>query len=700
MKKIYLIGLPNAGKSTIFNKLTGSDVHTGNWHGVTVSVNSGVMILDNQKYMLYDLPGVYGLTPFSPEEAVTVREVLKNQDAIFLNVIDCNNLERSLNLTLQLLELRLNIIVLLNFWEDSKHRGVKIDDNALSQILGVKVTKFDKKCKKTSKNAKNDVIFTNFDSIMQYTQKWELDKVKNVLTQYCRDDLLLYNAIRVREGALDELWGCEIPLDVQAKLRHLILKDGVKTIFCDRKAYINKILDECVKLKSKEPYGYSKLDKIILNKYFAIPVFLVVMLCVFYLTFGFFGDFLSSVACFVIVDWLGGGLLTLLNLLSAPIWLTEFFNQAIIGGLGSVFSFLPQVILLFLFLEILEQSGYISRLAWLFEGIFSKIGLSGRSVFSLLMGFGCSTTAIPTTKTLQNKRARLKTILLIPFMSCSAKLPVFGAIAGAFFGSGSVLVIFGLYLLGIALAIAIALVMQKIYPTKPNEEILEFTPLRVPSIKKIFGIVGRNAWLFLSRIWTILLACTIIIWLCNNFTITFSYITIPEQQTSILESLSQLIAPIFAPLGFEWGVVCALFFGLVAKELTLSGIAVLNGVTNGNIASSLLDGSVVSFTSASCLAFLVFCLLYSPCISALIQIRQNVSRKVFWGYLVGQFALAYIFGAIAYGIGKMIEKVGIIDFAWLMLVCVLIIIVIEIAIISIFNKKDCGICRQCSINRK
>lgn len=700
MKKIFLVGLANAGKSTVFNMLTGSDVHTGNWLGVTVSASTASITINNQKYIVYDLPGVYGLTPFSPEESVTVREVLNHQDDIFLNIIDCNNLERSLGLTLQLLELGLNVVVGLNFVEDSRKRGVEIDAKALSRFLGVEVAFLERNSHSFKEIISNLIVRAHRVARPQYIDEWQLNDAKSFISQYCDEKFSTYNAIRLREGASDEIWNCEVPLNIQPKLRNFAMVDGVKVIASTRKKQINQIILNCLKKRANKPYGSSKLDKIILNKYLALPLFFCIMLAIFYITFGFFGDFLSEIASFIAVDWLGGGLLKLLEICSAPIWLVDFFRQAIIGGIGSIFSFLPQVILLFLFLEILEQSGYISRLAWLFDSVLGKLGLSGRSIFSLLMGFGCSTTAIPTAKTLQNKRARIKTILLIPFMSCSAKLPVFSAIAGAFFGAGSVLVVFALYLLGIAIALAIALIMQKVFPTTQSQEILEFTPLRVPSFKKICSIVGRNAWQFLSRIWTVLLACTIIIWLCNNFTITFEYISSPSEKTSILESISQFLAPIFAPLGFGWGAVCALLFGLVAKELVLSGIAVLNGIIDGNVASSLISGGVVTLTSASCLSFLVFCLLYSPCISALIQVRQNVSRKVFWLYIVLQFVLAYCCSFVAFGIGALINKVGFGQFAWLMLTVILVIIVIECAILSVFNKKSCTACSRCTICRK
>ncbi len=700
MKKIFLVGLANAGKSTIFNALTKSHVHTGNWHGVTTDSAKNILEILGEKYAIYDLPGVYSLTPFTPEESVTVREILNNQDALIVNIIDANNLARSLNLTVQLLELGLKVVVGLNFFDDAKKRGIEIDISALQNSLNCIVLPL------SLKNKKLIEIFSTF--IKQgkkleppkYIGGWQLERVYNSLNGVCKPEYNTYNAIRLREGAVDEIWGCEPTLNEQANLRNFAFFDGVKRIYVDRQKNIDKILEKCLINEGKIPYGSNKLDKIILNKYLALPCFLFVMLAIFFITFGYIGDILCRITEYLAVDVIGGGIIWLFNLLSAPIWLIDFFNQALIGGLGSIFGFLPQVVLLFLFLEILEQSGYISRLAWTLDSLCSRLGLSGRSVFSLLMGFGCSTTAIPTTKTIKNDNARKKTVLLIPYMSCSAKLPVYSALAGAFFGVNSVFIIFGLYLLGVGVAILLAFISQKIYPTITNIEVLEFTPMRMPSAKKVFSIVSTHTLEFLARIWKVLLACTIIIWFLDNLTLSFSYITDENAQNSILESIAKILAPIFAPLGFGWGAVCALLFGLVAKELTLSGIAILNNVSGSEVASSILGGGIVSFTPASVLSFLVFCLLYSPCISALIQVRNNVPKKMFWWYIVGQFCVAYIFALITYGIASLVTMLGLIESAWLCLAVVVVFIVLEIFIISLINKKNCGACNYCKINRK
>ncbi len=695
MKKIYLVGLPNAGKSSIFNKLTHSDVHTGNWHGVTVNKSIETVIIENEKYLIADLPGIYGLVPFSPEEGVSVSEILDNQDSIFVNVIDCNNLERSLNLTLQLLELGLSVTVLLNFIEDSKKRGVLLDSKSLANSLGITVENAYLNAKKLQKTFENIVKNAKKSQKITYLQRFDLNLAQNVVKEYCDEKYVLYNSLRLVEGDTDNFWKCTVPLKTQPTLKNYAIKNGLELLYNLRVQFIKKVMFCCVRAKPKA-YGSSKFDKIFLNKFTALPVFFVIMFIVFWFTFGVFGGFLSEIAVFL-VNFCGKGLFLLLTSLSAPVWLQDFVNNAIISGVGSVFGFLTQVILLFLFLEILEQSGYLCRIAWLMEAPLAKIGLSGRSVFSLLMGFGCSTTAIPTTTTLQNERARTKTAILIPFMSCSAKLPVYSAIAGAFFGGGSVLLIFSLYLLGIVVALLIALLIQKFYPTKYNDEMLEFTPFRNVKWSKIFAIVGQNSYRFIARIFTVLLACTIIIWFFNNFTITLEYITNPEIQHSILETISLLIAPIFSPLGFGWGAVCVLLFGLVAKELIISGIAVLNGVVGASIGASLWSGGIVSFTPESCVAFLVFCLLYSPCISALISLKNVVSKKVFWLYFVAQFGIAYLFSFICYKVSFLIAKIGFANLGWLLIVSIFVIAIICWFLIRLGNKRKCMGCNRCNL---
>ena len=675
MQQVYLVGNPNVGKSTVFNKLVGGNAHTGNWHGVTVTSESKKIKFNNKEYFVCDLPGLNGMMPYSPEEKVSVQAIINNTNAVFVNVIDLNNLERSLNLTLQLLELNLKVVILFNFANKTKNQKIEINKEKFENFLKLKTEYVNLKDRKFKNKVFNLIEKANYCT-PKYVQELKLEK----------SNLSRFDAILAREGLLDD----------EKLNKQYSTNFGLDKINKIRQDYIVQILKTCEYNSKSKEYGTSKLDKLLLNKYVAIPLFFAVMLLIFAITFGKVGGFFSDLVQLV-VDFCGAGLIKLLNILNAPEYVTNFFSEAIIGGLGSILCFLPQVLLLFLALDILEQVGLLSRIAWLLDPLLSKVGLSGKSIFSMLMGFGCTTSALPTTTALQNKMVRTKTALVLPFMSCSAKLPVYSAIGGAFFGAGNIFVIFGLYLLGIFLAFIFALISQKIMPTKFNDDVLEFTPLRLPRAREMFKNVLNKLLQFISKIWSIILIFTIVIWFLNNFTIKFEYIT-NSTQISILQNIANLIATIFSPLGFEWGAVVALLIGIVAKEMVLSSIAVLNGVTEAGVASSLLDiNSVVHFSTASCLAFLVFCLIYTPCISTLAQLKSLVPKKVFWLYLILQFVVAYVVSLIVYLIASLITGLQIDFIIWsILLACVIAISIFLVLKYFFINKKHCAGCNFCN----
>ena len=411
MQKVYLVGNPNAGKSTVFNKLVGGNAHTGNWHGVTVTSESKKIKFNNKEYFVCDLPGLNGMMPYSPEEKVSVQAIINNTNAVFVNVIDLNNLERSLNLTLQLLELNLKVVILFNFANKTKKQKIKINKEKFKIFLKLKTEYVNLKDRKFKNKVFNLIEKANYCT-PKYVQELKLEK----------SNLSRFDAILAREGLLDD----------EKLNKQYSTNFGLDKINKIRQDYIAQILKTCEYNSKSKEYGTSKLDKLLLNKYVAIPLFFAVMLLIFAITFGKVGGFFSDLVQLV-VDFCGAGLIKLLNILNAPEYVTNFFSEAIIGGLGSILCFLPQVLLLFLALDILEQVGLLSRIAWLLDSILSKVGLSGKSIFSMLMGFGCTTSALPTTTALQNKMVRTKTALVLPSMSCRAKLPVYSAIGGAFF---------------------------------------------------------------------------------------------------------------------------------------------------------------------------------------------------------------------------------------------------------------------------
>lgn len=629
-----MVGNPNAGKSTIFNKLTKSNIHTGNFSGVTVDATTKKVTHNFDKYSITDLPGIYGLTPSSQDEKNAVEAIERNQDALFVNVVDVNTLAKSLNLTIQLINRGLRVIVLLNFLNTAKKRKMTVDFDKLSTFLGVKVIALDCKAK-------------------DFTQEF-------------------YTAVARPYGRSQ-------------------IKCNTST-YIDRQNYIDKILRNVILTPPKDIYGYSRLDKILLNKYLGLPIFFAIMLFIFWLTFGVVGDCLSGLFG-TFFDILGGFFTKILTNCRAPEWVISFVEQAIIGGIGGVITFLPQILLLWFCLEFLEQSGYISRLVYLVEPWCKKLGLSGRSIFSLLLGFGCTTLAVPTVATINSPVAKIKTALLLPFMNCNAKLPVLGCIAGALFFTHKVLAIFALYLLGVVVAILVAMLLQVFYPTPRQSEIVEFCQMRLPSFGSLCQKSLATALAFLRKIWGLILCFSILIWFLNSFTINL--LPAESSDQSILATLSKLLAPIFYPLGFDWGAVVALVVGVVAKEMVLSTIAVLNASSLD--ASSLLDSaSVVHFDLLSGVAFLVFCTLYTPCISAIAQLRHVLPTKIFYLFIIMQLVIAYFVSFLARLFVSAVSTGGVSAILWVTVVSVVTISLFIYGLRRIFLSKRCRNCKFCN----
>ena len=630
MNNIFLVGNPNAGKSTIFNLLTGGNAHTGNWGGVTVEKESGILNAKGKKFYITDLPGIYNLCPVTTDEINAVRAIQENKGAVFLNVIDVNTLEKSLRLTLELRNAGLKVIVLLNLNKIAKKRGLSIDIKCLEKELSLPVIDVDLDKK------------TLIDKILI-----QIEKIKS-------------NSLLYKKSSTSEL-----------------VKEG------------RELAKKVILARPKTRYSYSSLDYILLHKIWGIPIFLSIMLLIFWLTFGIVGSTLSDS-----VGWLwqkfANMIVSILGTVNAPIWAVNFIDEAILGGVGGVLCFLPQIVLLWVCLEFLEQSGYIARLVWLVDPFCKKIGLSGRSVFSLLLGFGCTTLALPTVETIQAKKSRYKTAVMLPYLTCNAKLPVLGCVAGALFMGYSVLIIFGLYVLGVVVSLGLAFFMQKFSPTPATSEIIEFTPLRLPKWKEILRVSLATMVRFLRKIWGIILCFSILIWFLSNFTIELSLAKRTEE--SILASVANFLTPIFAPLGFSWGIVVALMVGIVAKEMVLSTIGVLCATDNLSLAL-INPSSVVHFDIFSGIAFLVFCLLYTPCISALAQLRSVLPRKIFWTTQVLQFGVAYFVSYLVMQAVRSLYIGGVANLLW-----VIIMAVVFVALLIVVLRK--GKCSRCMGNCK
>ena len=686
LKEVLLVGNPNTGKTTLFNLLTGANEHVGNWHGVTVEEKGRPFLCNDQKLKLVDLPGIYSMSALSYEEQVAIDYLRAHDKSKVINICDASNIERNLSLTLGLLEYGLDVVLVINCM--GAHPLCKVDCKKLSSILGIPVIEINAKTGQGIERLKS--------ALLQPHGEPPLPKYAKSLAKLCQnfacESRREFFAIKLLEK--DEKIAVEKNFDLAN-----LPSDSISLVAKERYDFIASIKSSCIKSSGKV-YGKSKLDKVFLNRFLAFPIFLLILCGVFYLTFFSLGKWLSELLSSLVdstlgsfAKWAAG------SLFGEQSWLYGLVCDALVGGTSTVLSFLPQVGLLFLFLSLLEDSGYLSRVAFASEDIFGKLGLSGKSIYTLLMGFGCSTTAILTARNMDDKKAKIKTAMLTPYMSCSAKFPIYVVIGGAFFGASNVFVILGLYLLGLAVALLLSYIYEKtILKSKEQSFILEFPPYRWSGIKRVFSVLWENIKTFLIRVGSLLIAMNVIVWLLGNFSFSFGYLPQTGGE-SMLESLGKILAPVFAPLGFgSWGAASALVAGFIAKEVIISSISMFNLVSNsGDIASSLSDPqSMVFFASpAAALSFLVFCLLYCPCISSTAVLGQEIGKKWTAFAVVVQFCLAYLTTLFVYNLALAVEKFGFWPVAGVIAVFVVILISIFKIIGAIKKPRACRGCKGC-----
>ncbi len=697
MINVNLVGNANTGKTTLFNSLTGAKEHVGNWHGVTVEEKARRYSFKGQEINIVDLPGIYSLTSLSYEEKVAVDYILKDPTRPVVNICDASNLQRNLYLTLGLMELGVPIVLAVN--QIDKKPLYKIDYAGLERQLGIKVVPINAGDKKSLTRLNEEIVSLKSKNVdykkPEYISSFKLDK--NILRGKVDDDLLDFYSIKLLEK--DEEVIKKFKLDAKS------LPDRIEEVAKARYNFIDKILASCLTSVGKV-YGRSKFDKIVMNRFLAFPIFLCFLAVAFYLTFFSIGAWCSDGLSFVLDAAFKPILSWLVGLFGQGSAIVSFFEVAIMGGLGSILGFLPQVALLFLFLSILEDSGYLSRVAFVFEDILGKVGLSGKSVYTLLMGFGCSTTAVLTARNMEDKNSKIKTGLLTPYMSCSAKFPIYAVLGGAFFGASNIFVILGLYLLGVAVAITLSFVLEKtLLKSKEQTFILEFPPYRSMSCKRVFSVLWDNVKLFLIRVGTLIISMNVIVWILGNFSFTFAYVP-NAGGASMLESLGKILSPIFIPLGFgSWGLVSALIAGLIAKEVIVSSIAMFNHVdeaTGGDIQASIKDPtSAVFFTSpAAVLSYLVFSLLYFPCLATTSVLSKEIGKKWTFIGIVIEFFVAYFVAMIVYNIARAIEVFGFAKVFVAFIIAVIIICAIVFLVKFLKKGKGCPYKNKCSKNCK
>ena len=666
MINAVLVGNPNTGKTTLYNTLTSSHEHVGNWHGVTVEEKAKVYSYNDQKIKLVDLPGIYSLSALSYEEQVSIDYIIQNHEDVFINICDENALEKNLYLTLSLMEYSCHVILVVN--RTNKRPLAKVNFSVLEKTLGLKVLVVDARDKESCKRINDEILAV-------YSDIKEGEKVKYILPYLKQIDVSKIDyALKARK--IDDLFFklklLENDENIKKKLKINENFDGFERIIELRYKYIDEIISKTSSKKTRIQ-GKSKADKILLNKYLALPIFLCCMCGVFYLTFFSLGQFLTEKFEFVLCKFFQTPIVNFIaKVFDENSWITGFFDKAIMGGLAAVISFLPQVVLLFFFLSLLEDSGYLSRVAFVFDDILSKVGLSGKSVYTLLMGFGCSTTAVLTARTMDDKNSKIKTSLLSPYMSCSAKFPIYAAIGSVFFGERNIFVIMGLYFLGLIVAIVISSIFERtVLKSQEQSFILEMPSYKMVSAKKILFNLVKNTKEFVLRVGSGILAMNVIVFILGNFSFTFRYL--PSGEGTILECFGKVLAPLFVPLGFgKWEIVSALASGVVAKEVVLSSLLIFSG-----------DSGLMSLFSGkgAVLSFLVFTLLYCPCLSTALVLKQEIGRKWTTIGVCVQFIVAYITSMLFYSIAVMIEKFTVLK------VTILIVIVISVILAVLYIKR-------------
>lgn len=663
-----LVGNQNCGKTTLFNQLTGSSQHVGNFPGVTVEKKEGT-ILKHKQATVVDLPGIYSLSPYTSEEVVTRDFLLSGQVDAIINIVDATNIERNLYLTLQMLELHLPTVLALNMMDEVRASSGYIDIKQLQEELGIPVVPISASKNEGVQELINCAIRTveekklpqkldfcsgpvhtaihSIAHLIEENAKSAGVPVRFAATKIVEADPYMQKRIHITEAQLD------IVGHIVTEMEKALDTDKDAALADMRYDFIENACSKAVKKggETKEQKRSDRMDKVLTNKYCGIPIFILIMLLVFWLTFGVIGPILS--------DWLAAGidwLSALTDQALTTIHVNEVIHSLIIKGIfvgvGSVVSFLPIIVTLFFFLSILEDSGYMARVAFIMDKLLRKIGLSGKSFVPMLIGFGCSVPAILATRTLASERDRKMTILLIPFMSCSAKVPIYALFTAAFFPvQYQPFVMIGLYILGIIIGILSALLFKKtLFKGKPIPFVMELPAYRLPSAKNVLLHMWEKAKDFLVKAFTVIFLANIVIWFLQTFDFTFNMVS--DASDSMLASIGKFIAVCFQPLGFgNWQAATALVTGLSAKEAVISTLAIL---TNANLNDAVAAAPALQQifpTMASVFSFLSFTLLYTPCIAATNTLRRELGKKreALFSVLY-QIVIAWIVAFIVYRI--------------------------------------------------
>lgn len=653
-----LVGNQNCGKTTLFNQLTGSNQHVGNFPGVTVDKKTGV-IKNRENTEVTDLPGIYSMSPYTSEEIVSRNFVLNEKPKAIINIVDATNIERNLYLTMQLLEMDVPMVIALNMMDELIGNKGAIDINKMESMLGVPVVpisaaknqgvqelvnhalhiaQFQEKpvqqdfCSKDDHGGAIHRAIHTVESIIEDHAENENLPVRFCATKVIEGDALIIKQLGLDQNELEMIEHVVVQMENEGKM------DRSAAIADMRFDFIERVCEKTVKKpqESKERRRSERMDKVLTGKWTAIPCFVLIMATVFYLTFNVIGAFLQNILEIGIdkLTILIGNLMNMANVNEA---IQNLVIEGIFGGVGSVLSFLPIVVTLFFFLSILEDSGYIARVAFFMDKLLRKIGLSGKSIVSMLIGFGCTVPAVMSTRTLPSRRDRRMTILLTPFMSCTAKLPIYAFFVSAFFPNKGGLIMTGLYFLGIVVGIFVALIFKStIFKGEAVPFVMELPNYRMPGLKNVAQLLWEKAKDFITKAFTVILLATIVVWFLQSFDFRLNLVT--DSSTSIMAKISSLIAPIFNPIGLgDWRIVTSFISGFMAKESVVSTMEILFGT-----------GITVALTKQAAASMLVFSLLYTPCVAAIAAIKRELGAKWAVSVVFFQCAIAWLFSFLVY----------------------------------------------------
>ena len=658
-----LVGNQNCGKTTLFNQLTGSKQHVGNFPGVTVDRKDGV-IKGHNNTLITDLPGIYSMSPYSSEEIVTREFVIREKPKGIINIVDATNIERNLYLTMQLLELGFPMVVALNMMDELRENGGSVLVNEMEEALGVPVipisaakaegieeliqhaihvAKYQEKPLETDFCRKEEGVHRGIHAVMHliedHAEKAEIP-VRFAASKIMEDDEKILEQLNLTENEKNLLE------DISRQTEEETGLDRAASIAQMRFAYIEDVCSESVikPKESREHLRSRKIDRFLTGKYTGIPAFVGIMAVVFWLTFNVIGAFLQGL--------LESGITALTDVVDHAMTAAHVNSvvhslviDGIFSGVGGVLSFLPIIVTLFFFLSLLEDSGYMARVAFIMDKLLRKLGLSGRSIVPMLVGFGCTVPGVMASRTLPSERDRKMTILLTPFMSCTAKLPIYAFFTAAFFPKRGALVMIGLYVFGIVMGILMALIFKKTaFKGEAVPFVMELPNYRLPGAKNVGHLLWDKAKDFLQRAFTVIFIATIVIWFLQNFDMGLNMVS--DSQNSILALVAGVLAPIFLPVGFgDWRIVTALISGFMAKESVVSSLTVLFG------SSAALQGTL---TVAGAAALLVFCLLYTPCVAAIASVKRELGGKWAAAMVFGQCLIAWVVAFVVYQIARLL----------------------------------------------